>query len=157
MIYVKLINCHVNYRSYRLTWREINTFWFISWWAGWISFNGLVNNNCSHEEPSPKRQLGKICDRKEYETTIPCPAASTTNEPRHDKTNKMGVRPAKTQISLGIRPVRSEISLSAWRNLGSLANHWAHSEDSGGCPGWSESLLGTVILLVLSWGGSYFS
>ena len=27
------------------------------------------------------------------------------NEPRHDKTNKMNVRPAKTQISLSIRPV----------------------------------------------------
>ena len=26
-------------------------------------------------------------------------------EPRHDKTNKMSVRPAKTKISLGIRPV----------------------------------------------------
>ena len=26
-------------------------------------------------------------------------------EPRHDKTNKMTVRPAKTQISLGIRTV----------------------------------------------------
>ena len=26
-------------------------------------------------------------------------------EPRHDKTYKMRVRPAKTQISLGIRPV----------------------------------------------------
>ena len=26
-------------------------------------------------------------------------------EPRHDKTNKMSVRPAKTPISLGIRPV----------------------------------------------------
>ena len=26
-------------------------------------------------------------------------------EPRHDKTNKMSVRPAKTQISLGICPV----------------------------------------------------
>ena len=31
-----------------------------------------------------------------------------TNEPRHDKPNKMSVRPAKTQISLGIRPVWSE-------------------------------------------------
>ena len=29
-------------------------------------------------------------------------------ELRHDKTNKMSVRPAKTQISLGIRPVWSE-------------------------------------------------
>ena len=28
-----------------------------------------------------------------------------TCEPRHDKTNKVTVRPAKTQISLGIRPV----------------------------------------------------
>ena len=26
-------------------------------------------------------------------------------EPPHDKTNKMGVHPAKTHISLGIRPV----------------------------------------------------
>ena len=38
------------------------------------------------------------------------------------------VRPAKTQISLGIHPVWSEFSLSAWRKLGSLATHWAHSE-----------------------------
>ena len=37
----------------------------------------------------------------------------TRYEPPHDKTNKMTVRPAKTQISLGIRPVRSESSLSA--------------------------------------------
>ena len=29
-------------------------------------------------------------------------------EPRLDKTNKMSVRPVKTQISLGIRPVWSE-------------------------------------------------
>ena len=28
-------------------------------------------------------------------------------EPRHDKTNKATMRPAKTQISLGIRPVWS--------------------------------------------------
>ena len=33
------------------------------------------------------------------------------SEPRHDKTNTMSVRPAKTQISLGIRPVWSESSL----------------------------------------------
>ena len=30
---------------------------------------------------------------------------NNTFESRHDKTNKMTVRPAKTQISLGIRPV----------------------------------------------------
>ena len=46
------------------------------------------------------------------------------------KPTKWHVRPAKTQISLDIHPVWSESSLSAWRKLGSLATHWAHSEDS---------------------------
>ena len=36
-----------------------------------------------------------------------------TFKPRHDKTNKVSVRPAKTQISQGIRPVWSESSLCA--------------------------------------------
>ena len=35
----------------------------------------------------------------------------------------------RLKISLGIRPVWSESSLSAWRKLGSLATHWAHSKD----------------------------
>ena len=38
--------------------------------------------------------------------------------------------PSEDSISLGIRPVWSESSLSAWRNLGSLATYWVHSEDS---------------------------
>ena len=80
-------------------------------------------------------------------------------EPRHDKTNKVTVRPVKTQISLGIHPVWSESSLSAWRNLGSLATHWGHSEDSdqtGRMPRLIWVFAGrTVILLVLSWDGSY--
>ena len=67
-------------------------------------------------------------------------------------------RPAKTQISLDIRPVWSESSLSAWRKLGSLATHWAHSKDSdqtGRLPRLIWVFAGrTVILLVLSWGGS---
>ena len=46
------------------------------------------------------------------------------------KPTKWHVRPVKAQISLGVRPVWSESSLSAWRKLGSLATHWAHSEDS---------------------------
>ena len=45
------------------------------------------------------------------------------------KPTKWHVRPAKTQIRLVIRPVWSEYSLSAWRKLGSLVTHWAHSED----------------------------
>ena len=44
--------------------------------------------------------------------------SAATNEPPHDKTNKMTVRPAKTQVSLGIHPIWSESSLSAWRKLG---------------------------------------
>ena len=72
---------------------------------------------------------------------------------------KMSVRPAKTQINLGIRPVWSESLLSAWRKLGSLATHWLHSEDSdqtGRMPRLIWVFAGrTVILLVLSRGGSY--
>ena len=74
------------------------------------------------------------------------------------KPAKWHVRPAKTQISLGIRPVWSESLLSAWRKLGSLATHWAHSEDSdqtGRMPRLIWVFDGrTVILLVSSWGRS---
>ena len=42
-------------------------------------------------------------------------------EPPHDKTNKVTVRQAKTQISLGIRPVWSESSLCA---------HWVAKDPS---------------------------
>ena len=74
------------------------------------------------------------------------------------KPTKWHVRPAKTQISLGIRPVWSESSQSAWSKLGSLATHWADSEDSdqtGQMPRLIWVFTGrTVILLVLSRGGS---
>ena len=51
-------------------------------------------------------------------------------EPQHDKTNKMTVRPAKTQISLDIRPVWSESSLCAqWVAKDPSFLH-ADSEDS---------------------------
>ena len=80
-------------------------------------------------------------------------------EPRHDKTNKVTVHPAKTQISLGIHPVWSESSLSAWRKLGSLATHWAHSEDcdqTGRMPRLIWVFAGrTLILLVLLCRGSF--
>ena len=77
------------------------------------------------------------------------------------KPTKWHVRPAKTQISLGIRPVWSEPSQSAWRKLGSSAIHWAQSEDSdqtGRMPRLVWVFAGrTVILLVLSRGGSIFN
>ena len=63
----------------------------------------------------------------------------------------------------------SAASLSAWRNLGSLATHWVHSEDSDqtGHPTVKTDQTGrmprliwvftgrTLILLVLSWCGSF--
>ena len=55
---------------------------------------------------------------------------STTCEPRHDKTNKMSVRPAKIQISLGIRPVWSESSLCAQWVAEDPSFLHADSEDS---------------------------
>ena len=82
--------------------------------------------------------------------------ASTSNEPPRDKTNNVAVGPA--QISLGSRPVWSEYSLSAWRKLGSLATHWAHSNDSdqtGRMPRLIWVFAGhSLTLLVLSQGGS---
>ena len=49
-------------------------------------------------------------------------------------------------------------SLSAWRKLGSLATHWAHSEDSDQTERMPRLICvfagRKVILLVLSWGGS---
>ena len=75
------------------------------------------------------------------------------------KPTKWYVRPMETQISLGIRPVWSESSRSAWRKLGSLAVHWMHSKDSGQTgrmPRLIWAFAGRiVILLVLSWDGSY--
>ena len=70
---------------------------------------------------------------------------NTLLEPRHEKPNKMSVRPAKTQISLVIRPVWSESSLCA---------QWVDKDQYvfirtaktliglGECPDWSESSLG---------------
>ena len=74
------------------------------------------------------------CKFRSYELQINNSFKPT--EPRHDKTNKMSVRPAKTQISLGIRPVWSESSLCAqWVAKDPRFLH-ADSED------WSESWLG---------------
>ena len=56
------------------------------------------------------------------------------------------------QWRLGSTQFDQESSLSAWRKLGSLATHLAHSKDTDQ----TGRMLGThVILLVLSWGGSF--
>ena len=80
------------------------------------------------------------------------------NEPRHVKTNKMAVRPAKTQISRGIRTVWPESSLCAqWVDKEPSFLH-ADSEDSdqtGRMPRLIWVFAGcTLILLVLSCHGS---
>ena len=107
----------------------------------------IVSNICKE-----RTTAGELC-WVELLTILP-------HEPWHDKTNKMSVRPAKIQISLGICPVWSESSLSAWRNLGSLATHWAHSEDSdqtGRMPRLIWVFAGrTLTLLVLSCRGSHY-
>ena len=83
------------------------------------------------------------------------------NEPPRDKTNKKTMRPAKTQISLGIRPVWSESSPCAQSVAKGPSFINAVCEDSDQS-GWMPRLIWvfagrTVILLVLSWGGSYDS
>ena len=80
-------------------------------------------------------------------------------EPRHNKTNKMSVRPAKTRIGLGIRPVWSESLLYVqWVAKDPSFLH-ADSEDSdqtGRMPRLIWVFAGrTLTLLVLSCRGSF--
>ena len=76
------------------------------------------------------------------------------------KPTKWHVRPANTQISLGICPVWSESSLCAqWvakdpSFLHADSEDWSDWEDAQAIWVFAEC---TVILLVLSWGGSYFT
>ena len=81
--------------------------------------------------------------------------------PQHDKTNKMTVRPAETQISLGIRPVWSESSLCAqWvAKYPSFLHAGSESSDqTGRLPRLIWVFAGhTYHLLVLSRGGSITS
>ena len=93
-----------------------------------------------------------------HRRTAKAQSVCTQYEPPHDKTNKMTVCPAKTQITWA--PAQSDQS--------SLCTQWvaknpsflhADSEDSdqtGQMPRLIWVFAGyTVILLVLSWGGSY--
>ena len=76
---------------------------------------------------------------------------SFLSEPRHDKTNDVAVHPAKTQISLGIH-AQSDQSLRCphEESLGPQLPIECTAKTLirlgmirlGGCPSWSESLLG---------------
>ena len=99
-----------------------------------------------------------IVAHKAFSVFIHFDGIGEKREPRHDKTNKMSVRPAKTQISLGIRPVWSESSLCAqWVAKDPSFLH-ADSEDSdktGRMPRLIWVFAGcSLILLVLSRRGS---
>ena len=87
-----------------------------------------------------------------------CLIKNTVNEPPRDKTNKVSVRPAKTQISLDIHPVWSESLLGAqWvaKDRSFLHSDSKDSDQTGRMPRLIWVFAGrTVILLVLTWGGS---
>ena len=105
-------------------------------------------------------QYGKLCVYLTFQKVKSLMGTSIMSH-RMTKQTKWPVHLAKTQISLGICPVWSEDSQSAWRNLEYLSyplstqqRLWSDWVD--GCPGWSESWLGTqVIMLVLSCCGSF--
>ena len=87
-----------------------------------------------------------------------CATMNEWNEPRHDKTNNVVVRPAQTQISLGIRQVWPDSSLSAQRVAKGLSYLHAESDASdqtGRMPRLIRVCAGrTTTLLVLSCRGS---
>ena len=75
----------------------------------------------------------------------------------HDKTNKMAFAPSEDSDQPGHPP--SLISVFAVRMKQAWVLSYPLSSQRrlirlGRCSGWSESLLGAVILLVLSWGSS---
>ena len=87
------------------------------------------------------------------------------NELPHDKTNRLTCVPNEDSDQTGRLPslirVFADHMKKHWALNYLLSVQWRIWSDwgdaqVGGCPGWSESLLGThVILLVLSFGGSY--
>ena len=103
------------------------------------------------------RLLQPVCACTKWENSVKQWKSKLQLSHSMTKLTEWPVHPAKTQISLGIRSVWSEPLLSAWRNLGSLATHWAHSEDWSDwrMPRRTETSLGAqVIWLVLSCTGS---
>ena len=91
----------------------------------------------------------------------------TKSEPPHDKPTKRPVRPAKTLIRLGgcrmkrawilsyplsaQRLLWSDWADAAWRELGFLATHWAHSEDSDH---WADAAWRELGFLATHWAHS---
>ena len=80
-------------------------------------------------------------------------------EPPHEKTSNMSFAPSEDSDQPGHLPSLIRVFTISMEKVWSLANQWAHSEDSdqtGRMPRLIRVYAGrTVILLVLSWGGSY--
>ena len=80
----------------------------------------------------------------------------------HDKTSKMVCVPSKDSDQPGHLPSLIRVftvhSVGSWApNVSSCGQQILWSDWVDGRPGWSESSLGAkIILLVLSWGGSFF-
>ena len=114
--------------------------------VGWCSLSGICGQSCtvgSHQ-----------CHNcKGLSSTMYIWATLWQNQ-------QCGCAPSEESDQPGhLCPVWKESSLTAWRKLGSLANHWADIKDSdktGRIPMLIWVFAGrTVILLVLSWGSPF--
>ena len=115
-----------------------------------FSFITVRQNSCWKSFSTYWTIVSTICH---FAQSLAC-----TSEPGHNKTNKMSVRPVKTQISLDICPVWSESSLCIQWVAKDLSFLHADSEDSDQT-GWMPRLIWvfaghTLILLILSCCGS---
>ena len=112
-----------------------------------------------HDPLSPTRIWGLGEFLLSLSLSLSGPQCASTYEPKHDKTNKMSVRPPKAQISLGIRPVWSESSLCAqWVAKDPMFLHAAseNSDQTRRMPRLIWVFAGRrLILLVLSCRGSH--
>ena len=72
-------------------------------------------------------------------------------EPPHDKTDKMACAPSEDSDQPGHPPSLIRVFTAAWRKLGPLATHWAHSEYSDQTGRRSESSLGAHVILLVFW------
>ena len=125
-----------------------------------VLFKPVSRNHLLIEQSTSESRLINLLNLgREHQTGFRYTKCWSGYEPRHDKTNKVTVRLAKTQISLGIRPVWLEFSLCAQRVAKGPRFLHADSENSdqtGRMPRLIWVFAGrTVSLLVLSCRGSY--
>ena len=92
-----------------------------------------LSNNCLNTNKTPVKWQMDISNLNGQESI----RRKWVNVPWYDKTNKMSVPPAMTQISLGIHPVWTESSLCA--QFVAKDQRLLHADS----PGWSLSSLGT--------------